>query len=121
MSTISIQPPMTARTAAPATRLRLTARGRRVLLALASAPVAAGIVFSALAGGSALASGEQAAVPSFETVTVMPGDTLWSIAADAAPDADPREVVDAIMRLNSLPSGMIQTGTTLALPAEYAD
>lgn len=118
MSTISIEPTMAVRT--PATRLRLTARGRRVLLALASAPVAAGIAFSALAGGSALASGEQSTA-SFETVTVMPGDTLWSIAADAAPDADPREVVDAIMRLNSLPSGMIQTGTALAIPAEYAD
>ncbi|WP_309129093.1 LysM peptidoglycan-binding domain-containing protein [Microbacterium sp.] len=118
-TTTSVQQPMTA--PVRATRLRLTARGRRVLLAVASAPLAAGVVFSALAGGSAIASGEQAPATSFETVTVMPGDTLWSIAADAAPDADPREVIDDIMRLNSLPSGMVQTGTTLALPAEYTD
>jgi len=115
MSTISIQAP----TVIPSTRLRLTARGRRVLLALASAPIAAGIAFSALAGGSALASGEHTQA-SFETVTVMPGDTLWSIAADAAPNVDPREAVDAIMRLNDLPSGMIQAGTTIALPADFA-
>jgi len=118
MSSIGIPASTVVRT--PATRLRLTARGRRVLLALASAPLAAGIVLSALAGGSALASGEHGPAASFETVTVMPGDTLWSIAADAAPDVDPRDAVDAIMRLNDLPSGMIQAGTTIALPADFS-
>ncbi|UWF76867.1 MULTISPECIES: LysM peptidoglycan-binding domain-containing protein [Microbacterium] len=117
MSTIAIQGPI----ARPRTRLRLTARGRRVLLALAAAPLAAGIAFSALAGGSALASGEQAYRASFETVTVMPGDTLWSIAAHVAPDADPRDVVDDIIRLNNLPGGMVQAGSEIAIPAAYAD
>ncbi|MEE2816000.1 MAG: LysM peptidoglycan-binding domain-containing protein, partial [Actinomycetota bacterium] len=102
------------------TRLRLTARGRRLLATLAAAPVIAGITVSLLAGGSALASGESDPV-AFETVTVLPGDTLWSIAAEAAPASDPREVIDDIRRLNNLSSGMIQVGASIAIPTEYAD
>ena len=34
------------------------------------------------------------------TVVVQPGDTLWSIAADVAPDADVRITVDQLVALN---------------------
>ena len=68
----------------PSTRLRLTTRGRAVLLAFASVPLAVGIAFAALSGGSAIASGADTAAVSVETVTVMPGDTLWSIATGVA-------------------------------------
>lgn len=128
MSTISIQAPMTSPGSAHAagrstnaTRLRLTARGRRVLLALAAAPIAAGIAFSVLAGGSALASGEQSVPVSFATVSVLPGDTLWSIAVEAAPGVDPREVIADIKRLNNLSSGTIQVGAEIAIPTQYVD
>ncbi len=128
MSTIGIQAPATIDLAAAArraggarTRLRITERGRRVLLALATAPLAAGVVASVLAGGTAIASGEQGEPVVFETVTVMPGDTLWTIAADAAPGVDPREVVGDIVRLNNLPSAMIQAGSEISIPVEYAD
>ena len=126
MSTISIQAPLTVPVAAAAgrsvsTRLRLTARGRRVLVALAAAPVLGAIAFSLLAGGSAIASGESADPVEFETVTVLPGDTLWSIAADAAPGVDPREVIDDIKSLNNLSSGMIQVGASIAIPTAYSD
>lgn len=110
----------TAIPARPATRLRLTARGRRVLLGLAALPLAAGIAFAALSGGSAVASGESVAV-SFETVTVMPGDTLWSIAAAVAPAADPREVIGEISRLNMIDGGALQVGQKLSIPAQYAN
>jgi LysM repeat protein len=107
--------------ARPATRLRLTARGRRVLLALAALPLALGIGAAALSGGSALASGHGADSPaSFETVTVMPGDSLWSIAEEVAPTADPRDVIGDITRLNMLDGGAIQVGDELAIPAEYS-
>jgi LysM repeat protein len=53
-------------------------------------------------------------------VTVLPGDTLWSIAAEAAPDADPRDVIDDIMRLNNLSGGAIQAGSEIAIPAQYS-
>ena len=127
MSTISIQAPLTVTVPAPAdgrsvtTRLRITARGRRLLTTLAAAPVIAGIAASLLAGGTAMASGRSAEPVAFETVTVLPGDTLWSIAAEAAPGVDPREVIDDITRLNDLSSGMIQVGASIAIPTAYSE
>ena len=105
--------------ARPATRLRLTARGRSVLLALAAVPLAIGIAFAAISGGSAVASGEDVATATFETVTVMPGDTLWSIAEGIAPESDPRDVIGEITRLNMLQGGALQIGQELAIPAQY--
>lgn len=103
----------------PATRLRITARGRRVLAALVALPVAAAIAFAALSGGSALASGEQTTGNTFTTITVQPGDTLWSIAGEVAPNADPRDVVAKISQLNLVDGGVIEVGQHLAIPAEY--
>ena len=120
MSTIGIQASMS-RPVPMATRLRITARGRRVLVAAAALPLAVGIGFSVLAGGSALASGTQAEPVSFDTVAVLPGDTLWSIAAEAAPGADPRVVIEDIKRLNNLSSGAIQVGAEIAIPTAYTD
>lgn len=119
MSTISIAAPAV-HTVRSATRLRLTTRGRRVLTTLAALPLAAGIAFAALGGGAAIASGDAAPVASFETITVMPGDTLWSIAESVAPAVDPRTVIGDIQRLNALGQGSLQVGQQLALPAEYA-
>ncbi|UNK72001.1 LysM peptidoglycan-binding domain-containing protein [Microbacterium sp. H1-D42] len=132
MSTIGISAPMTTQVAVypirpvnvpavKATRLRLTTRGRRVLLAIAALPIVIGIAVSVIAGGSALASGAQAAPVSFETVTVLPGDTLWSIAAEVAPEADPRVVIEDVKRLNNLSSGLIQVGSDIAIPVAYAN
>ncbi len=50
----------------------------------------------------------------------MPGDTLWSIAAEIAPTADPREVIGEITRLNMLQGGVLQIGQELSIPAAYA-
>lgn len=119
MSTISIAAPAV-RPVRTATRLRLTARGRRVLLALIALPLATGIGFAAIGGGTAIASGETAATTSFATVTVMPGDTLWSIAQSVAPGADPRAVIGDIRRLNALGSASLQIGQELAIPADYS-
>lgn len=106
---------------APSTRLRLTTRGRRVLAALASVPAVVALSIAIVSGGGALASGEQSApAGTFETVTVMPGDTLWSVAERVAPTADPRDVVDAIMRLNALSSARLDAGQQVAIPLEYA-
>ncbi|MFB7251751.1 LysM peptidoglycan-binding domain-containing protein [Microbacterium sp. NPDC056234] len=118
MSSITVTAP-SVRPSAAATRLRLTTRGRRVLLALAALPLAIGLAFAALSGGSAYAGGEEVST-SFETVTVVPGDTLWSIAEDIAPDADPREVIQALQQLNLLDGGMLMIGEELAIPAAYA-
>lgn len=123
MSTLSMASPA----AIPAIRrarkrpgLRLTVRGRRVLAAIAALPAVIALCAAVLAGGSALAFGDTGAPAAvFETVTVGPGDSLWGIAAEFAPAADPRDVVDAIVRLNGL-EGTIIPGQRLALPAEFA-
>ena len=53
----------------------------------------------------------------YATVTVRPGDTLWSIAAThAAPTADVQEVVDRISDANHLQSGTLQPGQHLRIP-----
>lgn len=111
MSSITVAPGVT--------RLRITARGRRLLTALVAIPVAAAIAYAALTGGSALASGEPAGPAAFDTVTVQPGDTLWSIAGEIAPAADPRDVVAAVSRLNVIDGGVIAVGQHLAIPAQY--
>jgi LysM repeat protein len=49
-------------------------------------------------------------------VTVSPGDTLWGIAAAAAPDRDPRAVVAEIRDLNGLRSDLLPVGVVLRVP-----
>ncbi len=118
----SVRPTVTvAASSAPATRLRITARGRRVLAGIIALPVAAVLAMGVLGGGAAIASHQQGApAGTFETVTVMPGDSLWSIAAEVAPQSDPRDVILAISNLNNLGDGTLRAGQSLAIPVEYA-
>lgn len=51
--------------------------------------------------------------PVGQTYVVKPGDTLWSIAAAIAPDADPRPVVDALREANGGPD--LQVGERLII------
>lgn len=102
------------------TRLRLTARGRRVVVGLVSLPLAVAIFVGALAGGEALASrSDSAPAGEFTTVLVEPGDSLWSIALEVAPSADPRDVVDEIVRLNALGSSSVAAGQRIAIPSAF--
>ena len=78
------------------------------LLATAAVARFAGGAPSAAGGPS---SGVRAAAP---TVVVQPGDTLWAIAADVAPDADVRITVDQLIALNG--SSPIVAGQELVLP-----
>ncbi|SKB01830.1 LysM domain-containing protein [Agreia bicolorata] len=114
-------------TALPATashtvRLRITRRGRVVLAALASIPLIAGMVALALFGAnSAVADGAEssAATQTFDYVTIQAGETLWALAEEIAPSADPRDVIADIVSLNQLPSAEVQPGQKLAVPNEY--
>ncbi|MFE5410416.1 LysM peptidoglycan-binding domain-containing protein [Microbacterium sp. NPDC056569] len=104
------------------TRLRLTVRGRRVLAALAALPAVIALTVAVMGGGAALASRDAGApVGSFRTVTVAAGESLWAIAEEVAPAHDPRDVVDAIVRLNALDTVLVQAGQRLAIPAAYDD
>ncbi len=114
MTAITISAPTT-------TRLRLTARGRRALAAVVALPIVVAVSMAIIGGGSALASRDAgAAAGTFATVTVSPGESLWSIAQEVAPAADPRDVVDAIVRLNALDGATVAAGQRLSIPAQYS-
>ena len=51
-----------------------------------------------------------------QTYVVRPGDTLWTIAEDLAPDSEPRPLMDAIARANGLGDGVIDAGQALVIP-----
>nr|WP_179722155.1 LysM peptidoglycan-binding domain-containing protein [Petropleomorpha daqingensis] len=95
-------------------RLRPTRRARRlaVVLALALGVALGSWVGPLLAGGD----GGDLRLTGVSTVTVEPGDTLWSVASSVAGDRDVREVVDEIQRLNHLAGADLQVGQTLQLP-----
>lgn len=96
------------------TRVRLTRRGRRVLMALIVLPFIAAIVWAALNGGIAVATSE-VPVTSLSYVTVNTDESLWDIAQREAPQVDTRAYVDELIRLNNL-QGDIQPGQRIALP-----
>jgi LysM repeat protein len=94
--------------------LRLTRRGRVVLvvlLALLAAVLALGIDVA-----RSTASTEAGGAAQHQTVIVQPGDTLWAIARDVAPDDDPRDMVQRLLDLNGLTSPVIIPGQHLAVP-----
>jgi ABC-type transport system involved in cytochrome c biogenesis permease component len=96
--------------------LRMTKRGRAVLLSIVATPVViAALLFGINAGG---ATATNSSTP-LARVTVVGGETLWSLAKQVAPNADPRDVVADIMSVNRLTSADIQPGEQLAIPAQY--
>ena len=90
--------------------VRLTRRGRAVVLVLLLA--LAGLVAALAAPASRAADPSGAA----ETAVVEPGDTLWSIAARHRPGRDPFGTIDAIRHLNGLTDYTIHPGQRLRLP-----
>jgi len=103
----------------PQPRLRITRRGRAVLTLLVAVPLA---IAAAVTGIGALgaAAGTQGSAATFQYVTVEPGESLWQVAQEVAPAADPRDVVADILTLNNLSSGEVQPGQRLAIPAQYS-
>lgn len=91
-------------------RLRLTRRGRLVLV----------VLFLAAVGGLAaiLSPASRAADPAGPpaVAVVQPGDTLWSVAARHRPSTRPFAVIDEIRRLNHLDGFTVYAGQELVLP-----
>ena len=99
------------------TRLRLTRRGRVVLTTLAAIPVVVWAMVVVLGAGGAAADAERATErASLAYITVLDGDSLWSIAEAIAPEADPREIIADIIRINGLGDALVEPGQRLALP-----
>ncbi len=83
-------------------------RAVRRAVVVAGAVVAIGLGLAVAAhGGSA---------PTYTTVVVQPGDTLWGIAAEHYPADDVRIRVQDIEQANRLPGPTIEVGQTLRLP-----
>lgn len=107
--------------AVPAPRLRITSRGRLVLGTVLAVPaVLVALFLGQLLGQEGAVATDTAASTTFEYVSIAPGQSLWQLAEQVAPGADPREVVADILALNNLSSGDVQPGQELAIPAEYA-
>jgi hypothetical protein len=103
---------------APQPRLRITRRGRAVVAGLVAAPLVVAALVVGLNGGAAVAN--DGAPAQIERVVVEPGQTLWGLAEQLAPSADPREVVAEVLAFNGLEAaGDVQAGQELALPPVY--
>jgi LysM repeat protein len=88
-----------------------------VFTSLAAVPLIAWAFVMVLGAGDAAAqSGAASSATSFEYVTVDRGDSLWGIAESIAPHADPRVIIDEIIRLNGLDGAIVEPGQRLALP-----
>lgn len=55
----------------------------------------------------------------YNTYTVMPGETLWSIAEDIESDKDIREVIHMIKKDNGMTESSINAWQTIQLRTEY--
>jgi hypothetical protein len=86
-----------------------------LLAASAAARIAGGDPSAAgVPSPTSAAATSAAGVAAPATMVVQPGDTLWTIAAAAAPDADVRITVDQLVALNG--PAPIVVGQELALP-----
>jgi nucleoid-associated protein YgaU len=102
-------------------RTRLTRRGRIVVAALV---ISATLLVVALAwlAGTATAEAARSGAPASDvyrnltSVVVRPGETLWAIATQAEPTADPRSVIQEIVDINALSGTSIQPGQRLWVP-----
>jgi len=94
--------------------VRLTRRGR---LALLGAAVLCMLLGFSLGDTLSFTAGSISPAAASHTVVVQPGQTLWGIATQVAPHADPRATIQQIIDLNHLPSTGLQAGETLAVPS----
>ncbi len=97
--------------------LRLTRRGRAVLVGVPLVLLVAALVLLASSMTAPAKAGDEVGHPADTvSVNVAPGETLCSLAREFAPDRDPRDVVSEIVELNGLRSSVVQAGQAVALP-----
>ena len=99
--------------------VRLNRRGRlaRTLVVLSLAIVVASVAgYDAGANTSAGDSSQAATSARFITVTVAPGDTLWSLAGQLSDGGSTQALVSEIIEINSLSSADVSTGQEIRIP-----
>jgi LysM domain len=94
--------------------IRLTRRGR---LALLVAAVLCMLLGFSLGDTLSFKAGTVSPPAASHSIVVQPGQTLWGIATQVAPHADPRATIQQIIVLNHLPSTGLQAGETLSVPS----
>jgi hypothetical protein len=117
---LRLVPPVAAVRPAAPVPLRLTRRGRALArLAALLTVVALGIGLMLVATGAfgSAAAGTRPTAPATRVVVVQPGQTLWSIAAQVAPNADRRDTIARIVELNALANSSVSAGARIAVPA----
>ena len=107
--------------APPATRVRLTRRGRTVVKILVTLAILLVVSLAGLAAAAKVqAAGSGAPAGSVHrhltAMVVRPGESLWSLAMQAQPTADPRVVVQEIIDINALPGSTVWAGERLWVP-----
>lgn len=90
--------------------MRITRRGRLVVLAVA-------LLVVLLPGAWRAVATAQVEGPATVAVTVQPGDTLWGIAAAMDPGSDPRVLIAQIREMNALTQSGLIPGQVLVVPA----
>jgi hypothetical protein len=90
--------------------IRLTRRGRYVVLSFLITVAALAVVLVARPGNADDPTRPQ------PVAVVHSGDTLWSIASSYAPYRDRRDTVEDIRRLNHLDGYTLRVGQRLKLP-----
>jgi len=96
-------------------RPRLTRRGRMAVTGVSALLIGALSVGLATAA-QATRSGPASPGRYLSKVTVLPGQSLWSLAEANDPDADTRQVVQQIKQLNSMTGDQVQAGAVLWVP-----
>jgi LysM repeat protein len=103
------------RVTSPRSTVRLTRRGRLVIIAAALLVAFAIGVFVTAAGS--VATQHPGTPEPTSIVQVGSGDTLWDIAAGLADDGEVRAMMEKIEELNALDSTVLQAGQRLVVPA----
>lgn len=100
--------------AQPSAARRATYRRRRILVvaALVASVLLVGIVLGRVTAQAELED------PVGGQHVVEPGQTLWEIALETAPDdVDPRQQLHDLRELNALDGGQVEAWSVLLLPA----
>ena len=92
---------------------------RTFLGAVAAAPLIAVAAYIGINAIPAVATSSSSAVV-FEYATIESGQSLWELASSIAPEADPRDVIADLMRLNQLDSSTVSPGQRIAIPGQYS-
>lgn len=115
------QPRIACRVRTEHRRVALTRRGRAVVWVVATVgalavPAAVGLPAAGVARAAHSGPPPASVYRNLTRVVVRPGDSLWTIASRAQPNADPRIVIQQIVDLNALPGTAIQPGERLWVP-----